>query len=86
MMQAFAERQHQHGLPGFFYHDPDVYAADLELIWHREWLFAGSLAELPEAGNYITMQAGSFPILGSIFRGLQFLCYNYQQFSSVSFS
>ena len=67
MLQAFDARPHNHGLPGFFFTDPDVYATDVELVFHREWLFAAHTAELPEAGCYVTLQVGAYPV--AIVRG-----------------
>ena len=68
MIRAFDERPHQHGLPGFFFHDAAVYGTELELIFNREWLFAANDAELPEPGNYITLTVGAHPI--AVIRGL----------------
>jgi len=63
MLQAFHERQYQHGLPGFMYQDPDVFAAELQLIHYQEWLFACHDAELKGPGAYITLQIGAHPIM-----------------------
>jgi Rieske 2Fe-2S family protein len=49
-------------LPGAFFSDERVYAADLEHIFARHWLFVASVAEIPEAGDYRTYQIGSYPI------------------------
>ncbi|MDO5614019.1 MAG: aromatic ring-hydroxylating dioxygenase subunit alpha [Paracoccus sp. (in: a-proteobacteria)] len=46
-----------------FYTDADVFQADLDLIWYREWIFAAPAAELPKAGSYVTLQLGAYPIL-----------------------
>jgi phenylpropionate dioxygenase-like ring-hydroxylating dioxygenase large terminal subunit len=35
-----------------FYLDDDVFDAELETIWKKYWLFAGTLAEIPKAGDY----------------------------------
>jgi len=35
-----------------FYASPEVFAADLELIWRRHWLFVAVEAEIPEPGDY----------------------------------
>lgn len=63
MLRAFHERPFQHGLPGFFFSDADVFAKDMELIFHREWIFAGHTVELPKKGRYITLQVGAYPIV-----------------------
>lgn len=46
-----------------FYTDPAVFEADLDAIWGREWIFAASAAELPEAGSYVTFRLGRHPIV-----------------------
>lgn len=46
-----------------FYTDPDVFEADLDRIWHREWIFAASVAELGKAGAYVTLQLGKYPVV-----------------------
>lgn len=46
-----------------FYTSPDIFNAELEHIWFREWIFAAAAAELPKAGAYATLQLGRYPIL-----------------------
>ena len=62
MLDGFDKRPELHGLPGFFFTDESVYEADLELIFHHEWLFAGHSVELSEPGSFKTLQVGSYPI------------------------
>jgi glycine betaine catabolism A len=49
-------------LPGVFFSDERVYAADLEHIFARHWLFVASEPEIPEAGDYRAYQIGPYPI------------------------
>jgi len=49
-------------LPGAFFRDDRVFAADLEHIFGRHWLFVASEPEIPEAGDYRTYQIGTYPI------------------------
>lgn len=49
-----------HSLPGALYTDPDVFASELDLLWRRRWLFVGTVAEVPEPGDYF-----SFDVAGS---------------------
>src|ERR1700761_7324903 len=51
-----------YALPGAFFNDERVYAADLERIFARHWLFVASEPEIPEAGDYRAYQIGPFPI------------------------
>ena len=41
-------------LPAYFYHDPDIFAAEKERIWCRTWQYVGHLGDLEEPGDYIT--------------------------------
>jgi len=43
-------------LPGGFYSDPAVYAADIERLWRRGWLFAAHSCEIPQHGDFVTLQ------------------------------
>jgi Rieske 2Fe-2S family protein len=46
-----------------FYTDDAIFALDMELIFHREWLFVGHTCELPGTGSYFTVQVGTYPIV-----------------------
>ncbi|MBM3821942.1 MAG: aromatic ring-hydroxylating dioxygenase subunit alpha [Verrucomicrobia bacterium] len=52
-----------HSLLAPFYSDPEVYRADLELIWKRQWIFAGHECEIPEPGDYFSVPVGEDSIL-----------------------
>jgi glycine betaine catabolism A len=54
-------------LPGAFYRDEAVYRLDVERIWRRGWLFAGHTCEIPEPGDYFTVEVDTDSIL--ILRG-----------------
>lgn len=43
---------------GSLYTDPDVYAAELERIWYRTWVFVGHVSEVPEPGDYVVKSIG----------------------------
>src|SRR3982074_993613 len=49
-------------LPGAFFTDELLYAAELEYIFGRHWLFVACEPEIPEGGDYRTFQIGSWPI------------------------
>ena len=51
-------RRPGHTLPREFYNDPEIYRADLDAIFHAQWLFAGHDAEIPAIGDYFTISAG----------------------------
>ena len=39
-----------------FYSDGEIYRRDVESVWRRGWLFAGHSCEIPNAGDYFTLQ------------------------------
>ena len=41
-----------HSLPGPCYTDPALHEVDLRLVWQRQWFFVGTVAEVPEAGDF----------------------------------
>lgn len=41
-----------------FYTEPGIFDADMEAVFARHWLFAASIAELPEPGDYVTVDYG----------------------------
>ena len=57
------QRKPGHSLSRELYHDADVYQQDLEQIWYKDWIFAGHSFEVPKAGNYLTLQIGSYPVV-----------------------
>ena len=63
MLSLIQGRKPGHSLPQPFYVDQQFFDLDMELIWYRDWLFAGHDCELPKAGSYFTLQIGSYPIV-----------------------
>lgn len=54
--------------PGFaleraFYSEEEIYRADVQAFWRSGWLFAGHSCEIPEPGDYITLQVDTDPIV-----------------------
>ena len=50
-------------LPGICYTDPELHQVDLDLVWSRHWVFVGSVAELAEPGDYLTIDIGAASVL-----------------------
>ena len=50
-----------------FYTDQQVFEMEWECIWKKYWLFAGTTAQIPKAGDYFTYQAHKDSII--IIRG-----------------
>jgi len=53
--QAITEYKPGYGLPRPFYHDEIIYKADLEAIWSQGWLFAGHSCQVPNPGDFFTI-------------------------------
>lgn len=43
-------------LPREFYLSPEVFRADLEHVWTKQWLLAGHISRLPKVGSYYTYE------------------------------
>ena len=56
-------RRPGYALEQAFYTDPDIFRADMEMIFYRDWLFAGVACELPKTGNFITHQIGDYGVI-----------------------
>lgn len=52
-------------IDGSIYTDPDVFAAEMERIFERTWVYVGHESELPAAGDYKTVLAGTQPLIVS---------------------
>ena len=50
-------------LPADFYNHEAVYQLDLERVWQRGWLFAGHACEIPQPGDYFTLDVGTDPVI-----------------------
>ncbi|MHA6646401.1 aromatic ring-hydroxylating oxygenase subunit alpha, partial [Mesorhizobium sp. A623] len=63
MLRRIRTRREGYSLEQPFYIDHDYFKLDMELIWYRDWLFAGHDCELPRSGNYFTLQIGDYPVI-----------------------
>ena len=50
-------------MPGYFYNNEAIYQHDLKSIWRNGWLFAAHSCELPNPGDFITLDVGEDPIV-----------------------
>ncbi|MEP7089181.1 MAG: aromatic ring-hydroxylating dioxygenase subunit alpha [Nocardioidaceae bacterium] len=46
-----------------FYTDREVFDADLSAIFGRSWIFVGNEAEIPEPGDYRTVEIGAWSVI-----------------------
>ena len=58
-----ASRRDGHALPRDFYHDASLYARELATVWHGGWLFAGFAFEIPDPGDFLTLDIDATPVL-----------------------
>jgi Rieske 2Fe-2S family protein len=58
-----ARRRPGYALEQAFYTDPEVFRADMETIFYRDWLFVAPACELPKSGSYITHQVGDYGVI-----------------------
>lgn len=63
LSRLLAARRPGHALERPFYTDPGIFAADLEHIFYREWLFAIPSCELGKAGSYVTHKVGAYRVI-----------------------
>ncbi len=48
---------------GSLYTDPDIFAEEMDRIYHKGWVFAGHTSEVPSIGDYQRRQIGKQPVL-----------------------
>ena len=58
-----ARRRPGHSLEAAFYTSQDVFDLDMRLIFGRHWIFVASEPELPEPGDYVTVQLGGTSVI-----------------------
>jgi Rieske 2Fe-2S family protein len=64
LLRALLERRRAgHSLEAPFYLSDEVFQADMEYIFRRHWIFAGVAPQVPEPGDYITVDVGPDSVL-----------------------
>ncbi|MFV0434927.1 MAG: aromatic ring-hydroxylating oxygenase subunit alpha [Leucobacter sp.] len=63
LSELLERRRVGYSLEGPFYTDPGVFKADMEAIFGNYWIFATSFAEIPEPGDYVTIDFGPYAII-----------------------
>lgn len=63
LLEVLDARQQNRSLPGAAYTDEALHELDLALLWQRQWVFVGTVAEIPEAGDYVTVELGTASVL-----------------------
>jgi len=62
-LALMAAQRDGHALDRPLYCSPQVFRADLETLFYKEWLFALTVAELPDPGAFATLQIGDYPVV-----------------------
>lgn len=63
LSQLLMRQKPGHALERPFYTDAEIFQADLEQIWYRDWLFAIPACELEKPGSYVTHRIGAYRIV-----------------------
>lgn len=56
-------RRSGYSLAGDFYTAPAMHELDIEAVFSNEWLFACNVAEIPHAGDYVTLEIGKTSVV-----------------------
>ena len=63
LLHLLDRRQSGYSLERPFYTDPAIYAADLERIFYRDWLYAIPACQLTKTGAYHVMRVGAYNVI-----------------------
>ncbi|HLM41498.1 MAG TPA: aromatic ring-hydroxylating dioxygenase subunit alpha, partial [Microvirga sp.] len=55
----FSGRRPGYSLDAPFYTSPEVFAADMEIIFGRHWIYVGVEPDVPEPGDAMVVDIGS---------------------------
>ncbi|MFP5315499.1 MAG: aromatic ring-hydroxylating oxygenase subunit alpha [Actinomycetes bacterium] len=61
--ELFNFRREGYSLDAPFYTDPTIFSIDMQAIFGQHWVFAASIAELPEPGDYVTVDYGPYSLI-----------------------
>lgn len=61
--ELLARRRPGYALEQAFYSDADVFRADMENIFYRDWLFAVPACELTKTGSFVTHRVGDYGVV-----------------------
>jgi Rieske 2Fe-2S family protein len=63
MYRLLASRQAGLSLPQSLYNDPLMFKVDMQEIFQKEWIFVGMSCEVPDKGDYLTVDVGQNSVL-----------------------
>lgn len=58
-----AERKPGYSLAAPFYLSQEVFDLDVAAVFASHWVFVGTIAEIPEPGDFVTAEIGSYSII-----------------------
>lgn len=58
-----ARREPGLSLEAPFYTSEEIYQADLAAVFAKQWIFVGSEAEIPDEGDYVTVNLGTYSVI-----------------------
>ena len=61
--ELVARREPGFSLEAPFYTHPDIYDLDLDAIFRKHWLFCAVEAEIPDPGDYVTLEIGTTSVI-----------------------
>ncbi len=56
--EVVARRQKGYSLEGSFYTSQEIYDLDVDVVFTQNWIFVATAAEIPEAGDFVTVDIG----------------------------
>ncbi len=63
MLELLAARRPHYSLQREFYSDPELYALEMEHIWHKSWIFVGHSCEVADPGRWMRVEIGSASLI-----------------------
>jgi Rieske 2Fe-2S family protein len=63
MLQELTRHKTGYALPRDFYRDEDFLQLERHHLFHKDWIFAGHDCEIPNAGDFFTIELGQYPLI-----------------------
>ncbi len=63
LKELLSQRDPSYTLEQPLYNNPQIFQMDMEEVFQKEWLFVGMSCEVPNRGDYITVEVGQNPVL-----------------------
>ena len=64
LQRLLRERRRGYSLPAAFYLSPEVFQADMDVIFGRHWIYVGVEPDVPEAGDVMVVDIGTTSVAG----------------------